>query len=167
MDSINKNQTEENRKDLHSEEAVRKIQEIVKQAQNCFFCTSISVGQSDGARPMNVRHVDDEGNLWFLSASDSHKNQELAREPLVRLYFQGSTHSDFLQLNGRATILRDREKIKSLWDPFSGHGSPKVSTIRASRSLRSHLSKVTIGTPSTDNLWPVSKCWWARPSAKP
>jgi general stress protein 26 len=64
---------------------------------------------------MNVRRVDAEGNLWFLSASDSHKNKELALDPSVRLYFQGSEHSDFLQLNGRATISTDRAMIKELW----------------------------------------------------
>lgn len=64
MDSINKNQPEENRQDLRGEQAVRKIKEIVNQAENCFFCTELS---RDGAaaRPMNVRQVDDQGNLWF------------------------------------------------------------------------------------------------------
>ena len=27
---------------------------------------------------MNVRQVDDAGNLWFLSASDSHTNEQVA-----------------------------------------------------------------------------------------
>ncbi len=85
MDSINKNQPEENRRDVQGEEAIRKIKEIVKQAENCFFCTAVSLGELAMARPMNVRQVDDQGQLWFLSASDSHKNQELARDPVVRL----------------------------------------------------------------------------------
>ena len=45
---------------------------------------------SCGTRPMGVQNVDDDGNLWFLSANDSHKNGELARDPSVKLYFQGS-----------------------------------------------------------------------------
>ena len=61
---------------------------------------------------MNVRQVDDEGNLWFVSADDSHKNKELAQDPSVKLNFQGSPHSDFLQLTGHATISRDEPKIK-------------------------------------------------------
>ena len=104
MNSINANQAEDNRKDLGTQEAIQKINEVVKKAHTCFFCTSVSVGGSDAARPMAVQQVDEEGNLWFLSASDSNKNKELALDPSVKLYFQGSPHSDFLQLNGTATI---------------------------------------------------------------
>src|SRR4051794_30990701 len=104
MDSINKNQPEQNLENLSAEKAIRKIKELVDKAQTCFFCTEISVHDSLGARPMAVQEVDDDGNLWFLSADDSHKNEELVRNPSVRLYFQGSPHSDFLLLNGSASI---------------------------------------------------------------
>lgn len=65
---------------------------------------------------MSVQDVDDEGNLWFLSADDSHKNFEISADPLVKLYFQGSQHSDFLCLDGIATISRDKQKIEELWE---------------------------------------------------
>ena len=45
MDSINRSQPEENHQDLHSQEAVAKIKELVDQAKTCFFCTAPS---SDG-----------------------------------------------------------------------------------------------------------------------
>lgn len=54
---------------------------------------------------------------WFLSADDSHKNMELAHDHSVTLYFRGSPHSDFLMLNGIATVSRDKEKIGELWEP--------------------------------------------------
>lgn len=64
-------------------------------------------------------HLDDDaGHLWFLSADDSHKNQELEADPCVQLFFQGSAHSDFLMLSGTATISRDKAKIKELWEPI-------------------------------------------------
>ena len=138
MDSINKNQPEDNREDLRGQEAVKKIQEMVEHAENCFFCSAVPTGESNGDRPMNVRQVDDEGNLWFLSASDSRKNQELALDPTVRLYFQGSKHSDFMQLNGQATISRDREKIRELWSPMiqtwftEGQDDPRITVIKVS-----------------------------------
>jgi general stress protein 26 len=118
MNSIDRNQREDNYEDLHGQDAVKKIKEMVEQAENCFFCSAVPTGESNGDRPMNVRQVDDAGNLWFLSASDSRKNQELAIDPSVKLYFQGSKHSDFMQLNGKATISRDHEKIKELWSPL-------------------------------------------------
>ena len=115
MDSINKNQSEENRADLTGQAAIDKIREVVKKAQSCFFCTTPATGGRASARPMSVQQVDDGGNLWFLSADDSHKNRELSLDSSVTLYFQGSPHSDFLQLAGTATISRDRAKIEELW----------------------------------------------------
>ena len=140
MDSINRNQPEDNREGLRGQEAVYKIKEMVEDAENCFFCSAIATGDSNGDRPMNVRQVDDEGNLWFLSASDSRKNQELALDPSVRLYFQGSKHSDFMQLNGQATVTRDRAKIKELWSPMiqtwftEGVDDPRITVIKVTPS---------------------------------
>ena len=135
MNSINRNRPEKNRADLRGSEALEKIRELVGKAKNCFFCTTAADGQT-GARPMNVRKVDDRGDLWFLSASDSHQNQELARDPSVQLFFQGSSHSDFLQLRGRATISTDRSKVDELWEPViktwftGGKDDPRITVIR-------------------------------------
>ena len=135
MDSINRNQPEDNRKDLTSKAAAAKIKELVDDSPNCFFCTRPSRG-SPGARPMNVRQVDDDGTLWFLSASDSYKNKELEADPDVQLYFKGSKHSDFMQLNGRATISTDLGKIRELWEPIiktwftEGVNDPRITVIK-------------------------------------
>jgi len=140
MNSIDQNQPEENHADLRGDDAILKIQEIVAKAESCFFCTSSSTGESNGARPMNVREVDDEGNLWFLSADDSHKNKEVERDSSVKLFFQGSPHSDFLQLTGHATISRDKEKINKLWEPIiktwftEGISDPRITVIKVTPS---------------------------------
>ena len=134
MDSINKNQPENNHEDLVAGAAIDKIKEIVNKHKACFFCTSVSAGSH--TRPMSVQQVDNEGNLWFLSADDSHKNMELAENSSVKLYFQGSEHSDFLQLDGIATISRDKEKIKELWEFVirtwftEGVDDPRISVIK-------------------------------------
>lgn len=136
MDSINKNQPEKNREDLQGRGAVEKIRELVEKSKNCFFCTSVGRGETGGVRPMNVREVDEDGNLWFLSASDSHQNQELADDASVRLYFQGSPHSDFLYIQGGATISTDRAKIEELWEPLvktwftGGVDDPRITVIK-------------------------------------
>lgn len=140
MDSNDRNLPEDGRADLQGEEAVKKIKDMVEQAENCFFCSAVITGESNGDRPMNVRQVDDEGNLWFLSAKDSRKNQELAIDPSVRLYFQGSKHADFMQLNGTAAIFTDREKIKELWSPIArtwfteGVDDPSITVIKVTPS---------------------------------
>jgi general stress protein 26 len=136
MDSINRNQPEKNRENLSAHAAVEKIKQMVDKAENCFFCTSPSNGGKSAARPMNVRQVDDQGNLWFLSPIDSHTNQQVASDPAVELYFQGSTHSDFLHLHGRASISTDRSKIEELWEPIiktwftEGVDDPRITVIK-------------------------------------
>lgn len=136
MDSINRNQPEENKQDLRGGESVKKIKEIIETSQTCFFCTHTAHGPSSGVRPMSVQEVDEEGNIWFLSAADSFKNQEIALNPQVDLYFQGSKHSDFLHLRGQATILHDQTRIEELWTFIAktwfteGVTDPRISVIK-------------------------------------
>jgi general stress protein 26 len=136
MNSINQNQPEKNREDLRGQDAVKQIKAIIKQTETCFFCTAVGSAPSGNARPMSVRRADDDGTLWFLSASDSHTNAEVSRDPQVTLYFQGSPHSDFLALSGRASITTDHSVIKELWSPllktwFSGGlDDPRITAIR-------------------------------------
>ena len=136
MDSINRNQPESNRANLSGAKAVEKVKELVDDAKSCFFCTAAPTGRGGDSRPMSVQEVDDEGNLWFLSASDSHKNAELQSDASVRLYFQGSAHSDFLELNGVANVSRDKERIKELWQPMhktwftEGQDDPRITVIK-------------------------------------
>src|ERR1700754_3802412 len=116
MDSINKQQPEENQKDLTGTEAVEKVKQLVEKAGTCFFCTNIQTGMPFATRPMAVQKTDDEGNLYFLSASDSHHNQEIEEDPMVQLLFQGSSYDSFLTLYGEATISRDRAMTEKLWN---------------------------------------------------
>ncbi|MGC3945715.1 MAG: pyridoxamine 5'-phosphate oxidase family protein [Chryseolinea sp.] len=135
MDSINKNQPEDNHDDLMSTEAVEKVKEMVKKANSCFFCTALNSGHVP-TRPMSVQRVDDDGTMWFLSASDSHKNKEIAANSDVQLYFQGSAHSDFMELYGKASIVRDRNIIHELWGPLlktwftEGKDDPRITALK-------------------------------------
>ena len=126
-------------------------------AQTCFFCTTSAGAASTGTRPMSVQQVDEEGNLWFLSADDSHKNQELEADASVQPYFQGSAHSDFLMLNGTATISRDKAKIKELWEPIvktwftEGVDDRRITVLKVAPSSGYYWD-------TTARRWPAPKC---------
>jgi general stress protein 26 len=136
MDSINRHQTEDNRADLVGTEAAQRIKNVVDKTQTCFFCTDGAAGPSSGTRPMAVQQVDDDGSLWFLSASDSHKNADIARSPKVELFFQGSEQDGFLHLTGHATIRTDRAMIEELWKPIlktwftEGEDDPRITVLK-------------------------------------
>ena len=136
MDSINQQQPEDNFEDLQGAEAIKKIKALVDAAKTCFFCTHMGVGHPFATRPMSVQKVDDEGNFWFLSANDSHKNLELTTDHAVQLLFQGSSYAEFLNIYGTATVSQDKEKIKELWEPIlkvwftGGVDDPRISVIK-------------------------------------
>lgn len=136
MDSINKQQEEKNREDLQGINAGEKIKELAGKTKTCFFCTAITTGKPVAVRPMSVQKMDEQGNFWFLSASDSHKNAEIQNDNKVQLLFQGSAHSDFLSVYGHATISRDKELIKELWEPIiktwftGGVDDPRITVIK-------------------------------------
>lgn len=135
MNSINQNQSEENYKDVMGEEAVSKVKALAEKAGTCFFCTNIKTGQSFSTRPMAVQKTDDEGKLYFLSASDSNHNAEIENDPMVQLLFQGSSYDSFLNLYGEASISTNKDLIKELWTPFvktwftEGIDDPRITVI--------------------------------------
>lgn len=139
MNSINQNQPEENHKDMEGAEAVKKIKELADKA-TCFFCTNIKTGIPFSTRPMSVQTIDEQGNFWFLSASDSNLDKELKSDPFTHLLFQRSQHSDFLNIYGVASISQDKEKIKELWEPImktwftEGENDPRISVIKVEPS---------------------------------
>ena len=136
MNSIDQNQKGNHKENLQFHEAGGRIKEMAESAKSCFLCTSNATGDSDGVRPMSIQKVDDDGTIWFLSAKDSHKNEEIARNEEVKLYFQGSAHSDFLYLKGRAAVSDEPAKIAELWTPLAkawfteGEKDPRISVIK-------------------------------------
>jgi general stress protein 26 len=136
MDSINQQQEEKNREDLFGKEAGARIKEMAKDANTCFFCTGMTAGKPMNVRPMSIQKADDDGNFWFLSASDSHKNADIKKDPNVHLMFQGSKYSDFLSVYGSATITTDKEVIRGLWEPIlktwftEGIDDPRITAIK-------------------------------------
>ena len=136
MNSINQNQEEKNYEDLMGQEAIDKIRELVGKSAVCFFCTKLLTNESFSVRPMTVQKVDDEGNFWFLSASDSIHDAEIHTDPAVQLLFKGSDYSDFLNIYGTATISRDKAMIEELWNPMfktwftEGKDDPRISVIK-------------------------------------
>ncbi len=115
------------REDLLDKAAVAKIKALVRAASTCFFCNG-DKPRPVPTRPMSVQKVDDRGSLWFLSASDSHKNQELEADPNVQLMFQGSHHSDFLAYTGAPRSARIRVRSRSCGVRCSRPGSPRAWT---------------------------------------
>jgi len=123
------------RENLHSQEAVKKLKELSESARTCMFCTELST-LPNNARPMSLQECDQEGNLWFISSSDSNKNFEIKDDNRVQLYFMNNGSSEYLSIFGKAYIYTDKNTIEDKWSSFAnawfeeGKDDPKVTIIR-------------------------------------
>lgn len=122
-------------KDLANKEAIAKIKELANEIDICMFCTDLG-HQPFSTRPMALREVDEEGNLWFISSASSHKNAEIKDDEGVQLIFSSPSASHFLSIYGKAAIYVDPEKIKSLWTPIAnawfeeGKNDPDLTVLK-------------------------------------
>ena len=119
---------------LSNQEAVEKIKELAEKAQTFMFTTSI---QSDypTTRPMTVQEVDAEGNLFFISSSESHNVDEIKENNRVQLYFSNTSNYEFLYVLGEASLHTDKALIEKYWTKiaeawFEGKDDPRIRIVK-------------------------------------
>jgi general stress protein 26 len=102
---------------MAKESDFEKLKEMIKDIDLCMLTT---VDESDDlhSRPMSLNgDVDDEGNLWFFTSSNSHKASEIERTPNVNVSFIDTDRQHYVSISGDAELVRDKQKIKELWKP--------------------------------------------------
>lgn len=120
---------------LIGKEAIEKMKELVGHNAVCMFTSNVDEVPLQ-TRPMTTQEVDDDGNFWFFSPKDSHKNYEVRSDARVQLLFANTSESEFLTVFGTASILEDRKKIDALWSPMAkawfqeGKDDPNLSLIK-------------------------------------
>jgi general stress protein 26 len=119
---------------LASREAIDKMKQIAERIKTCMFCTNID-SQPFDTRPMATLRIDEQGNFWFFSASDSHKNEEINHVEHVHLIYADPAASEFMNVCGTATISKDKQKIDELWNDLDkawfkeGKDDPRLTVI--------------------------------------
>ncbi len=120
-------------KDLTDNLAADKIKSLAEEIKTCMLCTYKEDRLQ--SRPMSVQKVDELGQLWFLSDTNSSQNAEIILNPTVELFFS-APHDKFLTLHGKARVMYDQEIIKELYDPIvkiwmpGGVDDPNLSVIQ-------------------------------------
>ena len=95
-----------------------KLREMIKDIDLCMLTT---VDESDDlhSRPMSLNgDVDEHGNLWFFTSSNSHKASEIERTPNVNVSFIDTDQQHYVSISGDAELVHDKQKIKELWKPI-------------------------------------------------
>ncbi len=70
------------------------------------------------ARPMQMAEVEPAGPIWFFTARNSRKADEMTSDPRVLLVFEDD-RSQYLSIAGSARVVQDVARIRRLWkEPY-------------------------------------------------
>jgi len=119
---------------LISTKAIEKLQDIAKDARTSMLHTNLNAFPNS-CRPMSLQTADEEGNLWYLSSSESSQNEEIAKDSRVQVTFQNNSNYEYLVVHGHAEILKDKATIDKYWTEFAnawfdGKEDPRVTVIK-------------------------------------
>ena len=96
----------------------KSIAQVAKMMRDLDFCM-LTTKAEDGflrSRPMsNNGEVEFDGDVWFFSAADSRKVDEIEGDPSVQLTYSDTKRFLFISMSGEAAIVRDAEKKRELW----------------------------------------------------
>jgi general stress protein 26 len=104
-------------KERTAKEDIKKLRKLIKDIRVAMLTT---VAQ-DGAlrsRPMASADVEFDGDLWFFTRASSPKTEELMDDQRVNVSFADGEENRYVSVSGRATLVRDRDKVRELWSPF-------------------------------------------------
>ena len=81
------------------------------------FDTAMLVSESEehfAGRPMAIAKIEDNGDLWFMSSTNTEKVDEISSHSRVLVTCQRD-HGCYLSLSGMASVNHDRKMIEELW----------------------------------------------------
>jgi general stress protein 26 len=95
--------------------AIRKLADLIGEIRIATLTTTTADG-SLRSRPMTTQGAKFDGQLWFFSKRDSHKAEEVLRQPHVSLSYTGIEGNCYVWVSGRAKLVCDPKKAAELWD---------------------------------------------------
>lgn len=105
-------------------EAQTKVWELIKDISIAMFVTQGDDGKLS-ARPMSAVNTEFSGALWFMTAGDSAKLEEVRASRNVLVAYAEPKDQNYVSARGRAEIVRDKAKIKEFWSEAARVWFPK------------------------------------------
>lgn len=93
---------------------VQKLGELIKGIGIAMLTTADDEGRLH-SRPMANQNRDFDGTLWFFTNAQSAKVDELERDHQVNLSYADTGDQRYISVSGRATMVRDKQKMEELW----------------------------------------------------
>lgn len=111
------------------------LRKLVKDAQIAMLTTATSDGTLI-SRPLQTLDFDEDNVLWFVTDSTSEKALEIKTHPHIGLAYADRRDNSYVSISGPARLLRDEQKIDTLWSPAmslffpAGKDDPNLVLIR-------------------------------------
>jgi general stress protein 26 len=113
-------------------EAVEQLRELVDDIDIAMLITSDeSTGGASRGRPMSTQQVEDDGTLWFFTARNTGKVDEIRDDQHVAVSYADPKAQTYVYVTGTAHVVDDRAKAEELWNPiakawFDGPDDPEL-----------------------------------------
>ena len=98
-------------------DAARRLTDLIEGIDFCML-TTVGADGSLRSRPLSTQDAECDGTLWFFINDDSSKVGEIQRESHVNVSYANPSKQRYVSVSGRATLVRDREKMKQYWKPI-------------------------------------------------
>ncbi len=123
---------------IHEKSDIEKIAKMIKDIDFGMLTTMDEDGTLH-SRPMSAnRNVEFNGDVWFFTFGNSHKVLEAQKNPNVNVSFSDIKNQTYVSLTGTAELVRDKAKIKELWEPIlkawftDGLDTPDLALLKVS-----------------------------------
>lgn len=98
------------------QQAIAKLKELIEGIDFCMLATFD--GEHLRSRPMSTQQYENDGELWFFTRDNTHKIEELEKDPRVCAAYSKPSDNIFVSVSGRAELSYDRAKMEQLWNPI-------------------------------------------------
>ena len=119
---------------LSREEAIQKMIEIAETIKIAMLLTKLN-STPVSVNPMELRRIDNNGTIYFLSGLDSDHNSNIQQDKRSQLIFSHPSEMLYLSLYGTASLSTDAALITDLYTKeddkwFEGNNDPNLSVIK-------------------------------------
>lgn len=122
-----------------------KLGELIKDIRIAMVTTV----QADGTlhtRPLAALKYENDGQLWFFTAVDSAKVDEVTHDMRASVAFADIAEEAYVAASGTADIVNDRERIRKLWTTFAEPWFPQGPDDPNLALLRVHVERAEYWT---------------------
>ena len=145
---------------------ISKVTDIINDSRIGMF-TTINEKGALVSRPLAVQDVKDDGDMWFFTGEGTSQVAHIGADPRVNVSFGKGT--EWVSVAGTAEVVRDRSKIRDLWNQAveawfpDGPDTPEVVLLRVDSDSAEYWASPG-GTAATVLQWVKSKVTHSRMS---